>query len=210
LALAAGTGQEARADEPPDPSPQAVRPLVLDPSAAAAEASHSALPSSAFLAGAASPVQPSERWYGYQIMASDLTSVGLAVFGSQVDVAGVGLLAEPSIIHAVNGRLDLAIGSPLLRAGLPALGALVGASAQSCSNADQDSWCGMDGALVGAGIGFLAAIILDWSLAWQTVDATTTDYGAAETRGRPSRISLTAAGVTPSPSGASVVIGGRF
>jgi hypothetical protein len=168
------------------------------------------LPQSAFLAGAAEPEREIRQWYGYQIMAADLASAGLAIFGSQAAVGEIGLLVGPSVIHGIHGRTGLAITSPVLRVLLPVAGALIGASATPCSNTQDDSSCAMGGAILGGGIGLLTAMILDWSLAWQTVEAPATFARESEKQSHTSGFHLTAAGVSPTASGATLVLGGRF
>jgi hypothetical protein len=206
VALVAGAVRAASAE--PLAGPSLGRTLSPVPAPFAEAPPHLALPPSTWLAGAVPPGQQTKKWYGYQIMAADLTAIGLALFGSQTLVAGMGLLAAPPAIHGVHGRTDLAIASPLLRASLTAAGVLVGASASACSHAPEESRCGFEGAAAGAAIGLLAAMVVDWSLAWQSVPGPASLGREAAPHG--TGLEVTAATVAPTANGASLLVGGRF
>jgi hypothetical protein len=213
VVLLGGTARQAFADALPEPARQMVPSSVAEP--ALSPSPRSIAPESAIQTERAESAKPVERWYGYQIMAADLTSVGLAVFGAQPSVGEIGLVVGPSLIHTVHGRVGMAIGSPMLRLGLPAAGALVGALARSCSStgqalgsglgepAEQDDGCGTNRVLLGAGVGLLVAMVLDWTMAWEPVE------GAASVAASPG-LHLTSAGLTPNPNGAVLVLGGQF
>jgi hypothetical protein len=199
--LVGGLGKDACAQTSSGQSHEEVVPFA--PQAVPVESAPPVLPETPFLAGNAKPVRKFEKWYGYQIMAADLTSVGLALFGSQTAFGEVGLVAAPSVIHGLHKRTRLAIASPILRVSLPLVGYFIATSSTSCTIMPGESECRHDPGLLGAGIGLVTAMILDWSLSWETVEASIE-------HGPPPRISLTSAGVAPTASGATVVLGGRF
>jgi hypothetical protein len=161
--------------------------------------------------GASPPPAPT-KWYGYQIMLSDVASVAFLYGGGQW--GAVGLYASvPAVIHVVNGRYGLAVASPLLRLVLPLAGALVGAKMESCGQ--QDEFCGLGGAVAGLAVGAAVAMIVDWSLAWTPVSAapSSPSQPVPERHARSARsphITLTSAGVVPTNDGARLVLGGRF
>jgi hypothetical protein len=208
-----GAARQAFAEALPEPASQAGQSSVGEP--APIPSARSIGPENAIRTGKAEAAQPVERWYGYQIMAADLTSVGLAVFGAQSSVGEIGLVIGPSLIHTVHGRIGMAIGSPMLRLGLPAAGALVGALARPCAStgrdpgqglgeaAEQDGWCGTQSALLGAGVGLLVAMILDWTMAWEPVEESAIPAAS-------SGLHLTSAGLSPNPKGTVLVVGGQF
>ncbi len=160
------------------------------------------------------PAPPVKRWYGYQIMLTDLASIVLLASSRDTRYFGtMAFLAVPAVIHGVHHNTSMAIASPLLRVGLPVAGLLIGASSENCShNSSSDAdWCGLEGAIVGAGVGLLTAMILDYSLA---VYEDVPSYGAVPVpptaRRRPSGVSLAGAGVAPTANGATLVLGGAF
>ena len=152
------------------------------------------------------------KWYGYQIMLSDVASVAFLYGGGQW--GAVALYASvPAVIHVANGRYGLAVASPLLRLALPALGALIGTGLESCQ--PNEILCGLGGFVVGAGIGAAVAMIVDWSLAWTPVSVapSSPSQSVPEQHARSARtpiITLTSAGVVPTNDGARLVLGGRF
>jgi hypothetical protein len=153
------------------------------------------------------------QWYGYQIMGTDVASIAVMFTGAAAPVGGFGLFIAPPVIHGVHHNVTMAIVSPVMRVGLPLVGGLIGASAESCSHTQEDDWCGFGGAIAGVGLGLLTAMILDYSLAWESLDASppsAESVRSPEPPRRPSHISLTTAGVAPSANGASLVLGGRF
>jgi hypothetical protein len=160
----------------------------------------------------ASPPPAATKWYGYQIMLSDVASVAFLWGGGQW--GAVALYASvPAVIHVANGRYGLAVASPLLRVVLPLAGALVGAGMASCGQ--QDEFCGLGGAVAGLAVGAAVAMIVDWSLAWAPVSVapSSPSQSVPEQHARSARsprITLTSAGVVPTNDGARLVLGGRF
>jgi hypothetical protein len=158
------------------------------------------------------PPPVATRWYGYQIMLSDALSVALLFTGAPGAWGGLAsYAAAPPIIHVVNGQYGLAVASPLLRLALPVAGAFIGAKMESCT--PNEFLCGLGGAVVGLGVGALAAMIVDWSLAWAPESAAPSSPSPAEQHARPARsprLALTSAGVVPTSDGARLVLGGRF
>lgn len=152
---------------------------------------------------------PAKRWYGYQLMLADAAWVGLAVAsGPKGGLFALSYLVAPPIIHGVHHNVAMAVASPLIRSLVPVLGAVIGARAESCPAHDEQEldFCGLGGAIAGFGIGMLVAMVVDYSLAWETV-------AAAPAPSPPrsySRVSLSSAGVAPLANGAAVVLGGRF
>lgn len=104
-----------------------------------AETTHSSAPST----NAALPT--ATTWYGHQVLAADLASVGFIVAGAAADqpsVAWIGLgglaLGGPAV-HLVHDRPGTALGSLGLRLGLPVLGAVVGHTAAGTCRERPDS-----------------------------------------------------------------------
>jgi hypothetical protein len=149
-------------------------------------------------------------WYGWQILVVDASALGLTFLstrasgaaGTASGVLGVGAyLAGGSIIHAVHRRPGAIVaGSVALRLVLPLLGAFVGAAAahsavSECesgraSSGDGQSLTGLCGlttfgyAAAGAGIGALAASILDvTALAWTPSAAPRSSWNLRVTSG---------------------------
>jgi hypothetical protein len=166
-----------------------------------------ALPDAAALSKAQPVTTP---WYGYQLLVSDLASVGMIATGNQVGV-GVGLVAlalAPSVIHGIHKRPLQAVLSPVLRVGLTFVGAAAGASLESCS--PNDMFCGLGGAALGGGLGLLTAMVLDWTVLSKDWGADAPDV-ASSSGGTPKLSSRLSAGAAPLKNGgATVVLGGRF
>jgi hypothetical protein len=155
---------------------------------------------------------PVKRWYGYQIMLTDLGSLLLAVSSRQTRYLGtMGLLAVPAVIHGVHHNTSMAIASPLLRVGLPVAGLLISRSATDCSTPgpDDDGTCGLQRNLIGAGLGLLTAMIIDYSQAFYEPELT---YAPVPPTARrpPAGVTLAGAGVAPTANGATVLLGGTF
>jgi hypothetical protein len=195
----------AQSASPTDGTPVSVAP---EATLLAPEPARLALAPSEVLAAAAAPSSPLRTWYGYQIMAADLTSVGLGIFGGQAAVGGLGVFVLPPAIHGLHGRTGLAIASPLFRLGLPLLGLAVGRAVASCSPATVETNCGQGDRMVGLGLGVLTAMVLDWTLAWQTLG--TAEVAPASPSIHPVGVQLTAAGLAPSANGATLILGGSF
>jgi hypothetical protein len=74
---------------------------------------------------------------------------------------------------------------------------------------NNDEFCGLGGALLGAGLGLLTAMIVDYSLAWSDAPEVEESMDSpVPVRG--SRVSFTGGLAPLRNSGASVVLGGRF
>lgn len=163
----------------------------------------SAAPPASEVQAAATP------WYGYQLLFSDLASVGMIATGTEVGV-GVGLISlafAPSVVHGIHRRPLQAVLSPLSRVGLTVAGAAVGASLESCG--PNTMFCGLGGAVVGGGLGLLTAAVLDWSVLSRDWGPETSVVPSSSRT--PELLSQLSAGVAPLKNGgATVVLGGRF
>jgi hypothetical protein len=72
----------------------------------------------------AAPALPARRWYGWQLVASDLTFVtigSLARRGQGATVATAGLALGAPLLHVANGDWKAAIGSAIMRGTLIAI-----------------------------------------------------------------------------------------
>ncbi len=106
-----------------------------------------------------------EHAYGLQILAVD--ALGLAAFAvaGAADSEGLAyggmltLVAGPAIVHASHGRTGAAVGSVALRAGLPILGAALGAASENCG--DDELLCGLGGTILGGMVGYGVAVTID-------------------------------------------------
>ena len=152
-------------------------------------------------------------WYGYQIVLSDLASLGAGLAMDNPYVLGGGYLVGPSLVHGLNGRKGMTVISPMLRLLLPTLGILIASTHKSCNSHGDE--CDMFGLFVGGGIGMGTAMLLDYSLAWRRAAPSGLSPGPgkpgeATQTAKPARVSLTSAGVAPTANGLSVVLGGSF
>jgi hypothetical protein len=125
----------------------------------------------------ADPAPAESSWYGWQTLIVDAGSVAVAALGWEkqaLSAVGVGgyLLGGP-IVHAVHGRGISAAGSLGLRLAAPLVGAVIGyeAGGGACQRAKEtdrtdpaDGLGAAFGALAGASVGVLGAIILDAAL----------------------------------------------
>jgi hypothetical protein len=106
------------------------------------------------------------RWYGYQTLAVDAVALGvlaLAVEGDDSEVAWLGLglaVAGPAMVHATHGRTSAAVGSSLLRLGAVAAGLSIGAALETCGP-EAHSTCRVEGAMIGALVGWGTAAVID-------------------------------------------------
>jgi hypothetical protein len=142
------------------------------------------------------PQAMSTKWYGGQIVASDVLSVLVIATGAgfrSVQTGGVGFgiyaLGGP-LIHGAHGRVGTAFASLALRAGGlvggAILGGLIGTAAGGCGAASDDDSpisCkdagALFGGLVGGGLGMIAASTIDAVvLAKEDVPATQNDAGS--------------------------------
>jgi len=132
----------------------------------------------------APPAATHTERYGTSIAAMDALAGGLVMIGALVfvsgaiggdeDTAGVGAVLMiggsavyafgPAYIHTRHDNTSSAWKSVGLRLGLPMVGALIG-SALDQETCDQDGYCYNDGDETAgqlAGLGSLAAILIDW------------------------------------------------
>jgi hypothetical protein len=128
--------------------------------------------------------QPREKlYYGWKLIPVDLASVSLIAVGSDgVRKVGVtGYLASGLIFHVLHDNGNQAARSVFMRAGLPALGWVVGGllgglgTNNSCYDQDgcDNDWIRWgefwdhEGAVAGAFVGLGTALVFDWAkLAW--------------------------------------------
>lgn len=112
-----------------------------------------------------------KRWYGWQTLGVDALSIGLVAAADPAhssDLAtfgALGFLAGAPVIHGLHGHGEKALGSALLRIGLPAAGGVLGYAA----TADDERWTsGLQGFVIGSLVGVGTAIALDAVvLAWE-------------------------------------------
>lgn len=163
---------------PPEAPPPAATATAVEPSPTTKPpglAPNEALGSRARFGNAAQrlhttvPTRTQRRWYGWQLMLSDVASLVLAFQTENGGVFVGGYLLGPMVIHAVNRSHGKMLGSPLLRAGLPVFGGLAGVGLSSCNNSS-DEFCGLGEALGGMALGMLAAVVIDYAWASRTVD----------------------------------------
>jgi hypothetical protein len=72
---------------------------------------------------------PKKRWYGWQLVISDLTFVtigSLARRGQGATIATAGLIAGAPLLHVANGDWKIAIGSVFVRGALVSLAGALG------------------------------------------------------------------------------------
>jgi hypothetical protein len=146
--------------------------------AASADEDDAGQPAPAAASTPASSVRET-RWYGWQTMLVDIGSVGLGVAagraagtGTGFAVALTGYAVGAPIVHLAHGEGGDAGVSVGLRLGLPLVAGLIGygigaASFQGCAPGDwfcSRDWSAGIGAVLGAGVGAVGAVILDWSL----------------------------------------------
>jgi hypothetical protein len=136
--------------------------LLLASSVALAEEPPSAPPSTV-----APPATQSE-WYGWQPLLADGAFVGTLILVSHTNgkippaldyVLPIEYLVASPIIHFAHERPGTAVGSLLLRLGVPVAGGFLGYA--SCSNHDDGGVAGAVGALAGVGLGMIGAMIID-------------------------------------------------
>ena len=138
------------------------------------------------------------RWNGYQTLAVDALALGvlaLAVEEDAREVAWLGLglaTVGPAMVHAAHGRTPAAVGSSLLRLGAVAAGLSIGAALETCGP-EAHSTCRVEGAMIGALVGWGAAAVID---------------GVMVARERPARRVVPILAATG--DGVRVGLGGRF
>jgi hypothetical protein len=94
------------------------------------------------------------RWYGWQILLADAGALGLGGLVGSGEVMVAGYLASGPTIHLLHrhyGRAALSLG---LRAVLP----LLLGELERC--APEEEYCGLGGALLGAGLASLTDVVL--------------------------------------------------
>ncbi len=142
-----------------------------------------------------------EGSYRWQVFAADGASLALLVSGSKTGatVGAVGYLLAAPIVHMGHDEGGRAAASLALRVGLPIAGAfgLAAALKHPCSADDDDCDDGtLEGAILGFGLGMLAAMVIDTALIARPVKA------------KPAVTWVPQVAVTPQQVGLSVV--GRF
>jgi hypothetical protein len=158
---------------------------------------------------------PARVWYGWQVLAADgamlgLTAGCLATDSIDEDVCMlplVGYLVTGPIVHGRHSGGKRLMASLALRAGLPILGALIGAASANCPPRDENEFldlCGLSEMGLGVTIGMGVAVAIDGL--WAFEDAAPTQPLPA-----PSRASWS---VTPtvrvSDNSAGFGLAGRF
>jgi hypothetical protein len=144
---------------------------------------------------------PRTRWYGWQIMLSDVSCFVLAgaLHGEGGELASLGLLFGPAVIHLQHGRTGTALTSVILRGAMPAGGAiaglLIGAYIDGRSD-DPDSNYGLAGLAFGMIGGGLSALVIDYTI-----------LSAADPEPRPSSLAW---GLAPRSGGLVLSLGGSF
>jgi hypothetical protein len=119
-------------------------------------------------------------WYGWQPLLSDvatvLTTAGLAGLPNQATLTlGTGFVGyglAPPIIHLAHGRPVIALLDLAIRVSAPAVGFWAGGSVTAnCGQNNPESGnggCQVVGQLLGAGLGALAAVVVDAAvLSWE-------------------------------------------
>jgi hypothetical protein len=158
-------------------------------------------------------------WYGWQTLIADGASVAVTALGAASQIAPVGfmgvggyLLGAPSV-HVAHGNPGRAVGSLLLRAGLPVLGFAAGAAAfhqpdsQACAGREECwNFSGLAEGLALGLAGIATSVALD-----AAVFARESAPSAIDSDRAPSPTKATA---TPQlgyvRGGAVVGVGGRF
>ncbi len=140
---------------------------------------------------APAPPTTTSHWYGWQNLLADGGSIvgGLGAAGAtqSADLLWIGVvgyfLGSP-VVHVVHGRAVPAVVSLAMHVGLPYAGVRLGAKAEDCPAHEYADGCGFGGALIGLGIGVLAATAIDAAaLAYEDVPPPTksSSFGVAPT-----------------------------
>jgi hypothetical protein len=147
---------------------------------------HSFAIAAAAVALSTSYARAEERWYGYQVLATDLGGWALVTGGVMAELppmwlTGVGaLLLGGPLVHAAHGNHGSAAASLGLRVGGPLLGAAGGAALSSAfGGSGGESGAGRTINLflfsaVGAMVGYVAAATIDIAYVAREDDATAT------------------------------------
>lgn len=165
------------------------------------------LPAPTAPSGRPGPTTRLTSWYGYQILLSDAAFIGLGFYTDKVEVWFPGYLGAPILIHALHRRVELAVLSPAARLILPLVGLAIGSQHTSC-NAGGDE-CHQGGAFVGASVGALVAMLLDWGLAWNREVVPASEAAPPAAPAKPAGPSVSG-GFAPRRDGLSLVLGGTF
>ncbi len=199
LSLLAATAGIARAEQlpddetpPPPPAPTYVAPVPAY--------TYGYLP--------ALEARPPTPWYGWQLMLCDVGSLAIAgvLRDNGGQVATLGFLAGPALIHMAHDRGRAARLSLVLRSALPFVGAmggmLVGAYVDDHSSRDPDSegssyW--IMGLLLGMAGGEVTALVLDYTVL--------SAADPAPARGQPRALGLA---IAPRSGGLTLTLGGSF
>lgn len=100
------------------------------------------------------------RWYGWQTVLLDISTLAVSLAAESPHAAGISYLAAGPLVHVLHGQYENAGISAALRVLAPAVGAAPGLILMtSC-----DGWGCLPGglaALVGAGAGGLVAVVVD-------------------------------------------------
>jgi hypothetical protein len=159
------------------------------------------------------------KWYGGQTLLADVLSIGTFIAGIEgrsqpLAYVGAGAyLTAPAVIHGVHYHGGRAALSVLMRVGFPLVGGLVGFESADCHKSKyedgEDAFCGFVPAMVGAGLGLVAASIVDASTAWDILPPAQ-PAPPPTTSSRHSPITFTTAGLVPTSNGPRLVLGGQF
>lgn len=210
-ALATLAPSIARADEPSpaDANEPPPAPASLDGAAPARPAEAMSLPTAHAAEAEAEAEPPADKWYGYQTLIADATSLGLlfasagARSGELAITALVGMGAASPTIHLVHGRPWAAGGSLLLRAGAVGAGGLLGYAARpECSGGLGCIGVGAAAIVVGGLVGYGIASAIDAALLAREPSAPRESTSATIRTVTPS--------VDPRTGAAGVVVGGTF
>jgi len=100
--------------------------------------------------------------YGIQILLMDAGVITTAIATEQGAVFVGGYLLGGPLVHVANGNPKQAVGSLLLRAGLPTGGILLGAIAAEshCEHSDE-MFCGLGEIAAGMLVGMVTATVID-------------------------------------------------
>jgi len=117
------------------------------------------------------------RWYGWETLATDGAALLVAVTALRADDDSRSVLALSSvalyglggpIVHLTRDNGWQALGSLLLRGGLPVAGGAAGVALERCDNSDEEDFCGLSGAILGGLAGVVSAMVIDSAvLGWE-------------------------------------------
>ena len=153
------------------------------PVASAADSVPPAAPGAPTVAGQQHPtVTPAPslpRWYGWESLTTDgaaLLLAAVAVRSDNAPLLGLSSLAlyglGGPIIHLTRDNGWHALGSLLLRGGLPVVAGAAGAALERCDADDDEDLCGVSGAFLGGLAGVVSAMVIDSAvLGWERPSA---------------------------------------